>query len=153
MSQTFQCPNCGAPVDLDASADPVIPCPYCQSAIIVPEALRARPPEANREPISASIQGSSGAFFTDMAGDFFQLENLGRLKEMADLAKGSSAPLVVSADSLDGLAELTDQIKSAGVEDMVLDPQMANLPNALATLTQRRGDCNEHAEVIPLGET
>jgi acetyl-CoA decarbonylase/synthase, CODH/ACS complex subunit gamma len=59
-------------------------------------------------------------------------------KEMAALAKESGAPLVVSADSLDGLAELTEKVKDAGVEDMVLDPQSANLADALATLTQLR---------------
>ena len=59
-------------------------------------------------------------------------------KEMAALAKESGAPLVVSADSLDGLAELTEKVKDAGVEDMVLDPQSGNLADALATLTQLR---------------
>jgi acetyl-CoA decarbonylase/synthase, CODH/ACS complex subunit gamma len=59
-------------------------------------------------------------------------------KEMAGLAKASGAPLVVSADSLDGLAELTEKIKEAGVEDMVLDPQSGSMADALATLTQLR---------------
>lgn len=86
MPKTFQCPNCGAPVDLDANADPVIPCPYCQSAIIVPEDLRARPAQEVGESM-ASTQGASTAFFTEVAGDFFQLENLARLREMADLAR------------------------------------------------------------------
>lgn len=80
MPKTFQCPNCGAPVDLDANADPVIPCPYCQSAIIVPQDLRTRSAQAEGE--------SSTSFFPEMAGDFFQLENLARLREMADLARG-----------------------------------------------------------------
>jgi ribosomal protein L7/L12/outer membrane protein assembly factor BamB/DNA-directed RNA polymerase subunit RPC12/RpoP len=39
MSQTFQCPNCGAPLDYDGGSDPVIPCPYCKSTVIVPEEL------------------------------------------------------------------------------------------------------------------
>ncbi len=86
MPKTFQCPNCGAPVDLDASSDPVIPCPYCQTAIIVPEDLRTRPPRATEEPF-AVVQGAQTANFNETAEDFFQLENLGRLREMADLAR------------------------------------------------------------------
>jgi acetyl-CoA decarbonylase/synthase complex subunit gamma len=57
---------------------------------------------------------------------------------MAKLAKESGAPLVVSAGSLDELADLTEKIKGAGVEDMVLDPQMETMTDALVTLTQLR---------------
>lgn len=86
MPKTFQCPNCGAPVDLDASSDPVIPCPYCRTAIIVPEDLRTRPPRASEEPFAAT-QGAQAAIFTETAEDFFRQENLGRLREVADLAR------------------------------------------------------------------
>jgi acetyl-CoA decarbonylase/synthase complex subunit gamma len=64
--------------------------------------------------------------------------NADNWEAMAKLAKGSGAPLAVSADSLDSLAELTDKIKGAGVEDMVLDPKLDNMTDALVTLTQLR---------------
>jgi len=57
---------------------------------------------------------------------------------MAALAKDKQVPLVVSAPTLDELAELTEKIKGAGVKDMVLDPQMKDMPGALSTLTQLR---------------
>lgn len=40
---------------------------------------------------------------------------------MAQLAKEISAPLAVKADSLDGLAELSAKLTSAGLKDLVLD--------------------------------
>ncbi len=40
MSQTFKCPNCGAPIDYDGGPDVTIECPYCKGSVIVPEELR-----------------------------------------------------------------------------------------------------------------
>jgi acetyl-CoA decarbonylase/synthase complex subunit gamma len=57
---------------------------------------------------------------------------------MAALAKEAGASLVVSADSLDGLADLTEKIKAKGVEDLVLDPSSAKLNVTLARYTQIR---------------
>lgn len=58
MSQTFHCPNCGAPLDYDPSFDPVIQCPYCHSGVIVPEEWRSATPGAPTlaaESLAASI--------------------------------------------------------------------------------------------------
>ncbi len=57
---------------------------------------------------------------------------------MTQLAKKHQAPLAVCAESLDGLADLTQKIKAAGVEDMVLDPCVGTMAGALSTLTQLR---------------
>lgn len=42
-SESFQCPNCGAPLDLHIVDKPTIRCPYCSTAVIVPEELREKP--------------------------------------------------------------------------------------------------------------
>lgn len=57
---------------------------------------------------------------------------------LADLAKKHKAALVVKADSLDALADLTQKIQAKGVEDMVLDPAAATLSASLARNTQLR---------------
>ncbi len=44
MSETFQCPSCGAPLDHDGGIDPVIRCPYCSSGVVVPANLRTQDP-------------------------------------------------------------------------------------------------------------
>ncbi len=54
---------------------------------------------------------------------------------MADLAKQHQAPLAVFADSLEGLADLTQKIKAKGVEDMVLDHGARDLGTSLARNT------------------
>ncbi|HKZ71375.1 MAG TPA: hypothetical protein VJ020_14905, partial [Anaerolineales bacterium] len=40
MSQSFTCPNCGAPLDYDGD-DLTVRCPYCNGSVIVPDALRS----------------------------------------------------------------------------------------------------------------
>jgi acetyl-CoA decarbonylase/synthase, CODH/ACS complex subunit gamma len=62
----------------------------------------------------------------------------GNWEAMADLAKKHKAALVVSANSLEGLAELTEKIQAKGVEDMVLDPAGDNLSQRLMLSTQIR---------------
>jgi len=57
----------------------------------------------------------------------------------ADLAKEHEAPMAIRADTLSALAALTDKIKAAGVEEIVLDPGVRDLKSSLAlnTLVRR----------------
>jgi len=57
---------------------------------------------------------------------------------MAKVAKDANAPLVVRAESLDGLADLTQKLKGAGVEDLVLDPHVSGYLDSLSQLTALR---------------
>jgi acetyl-CoA decarbonylase/synthase, CODH/ACS complex subunit gamma len=57
---------------------------------------------------------------------------------MATLAAQTKAALAISADSLDGLADLSEKIKAKGVEDIVLDPGGKNLSESLSRSTQIR---------------
>lgn len=58
---------------------------------------------------------------------------------MAELAKKHKAPLAVTANGdVAALAELTQQIKASGVEDMVLDPGAGSMHAALTLNTQIR---------------
>ena len=57
---------------------------------------------------------------------------------MAKLAKDAKAPLVVRAATLAELAELTEKLVAAGVEDLVLDPAVRGFGGSLAALTQIR---------------
>lgn len=57
---------------------------------------------------------------------------------MAKLAKDAKVPLAVRADTLAGLAELTEKLVAAGVEDLVLDPAVRGFGGSLAALTQVR---------------
>lgn len=57
---------------------------------------------------------------------------------MADVAKQYKAALVVSADSIDALADLTEKLKGKGVEDLVIDPAAKNLSKLVTISTQLR---------------
>jgi acetyl-CoA decarbonylase/synthase complex subunit gamma len=60
------------------------------------------------------------------------------LEAMAKIAKENSVPLAVRADSLDGLAELTQNATAQGVEDLVLDSANKELTQKISELTQIR---------------
>ena len=77
MSQTFQCPNCGAPLDYDGGSDPVIPCPYCKSTVVVPEELH-------------TARSGSGTFTTSVGmglGNLLQPEKIAHLREIGRLVR------------------------------------------------------------------
>jgi len=57
---------------------------------------------------------------------------------MAQIAKELSSPLVVCADTLDELAELTQKITAQGVKDLILDSGAKNLAEKVNELTQIR---------------
>ncbi len=57
---------------------------------------------------------------------------------MAALAKETGLPLAIRDGDLDGLAALTEKLKAAGVEDLVLDPGRRDLLETLHVLTHLR---------------
>jgi len=59
-------------------------------------------------------------------------------EEMAKIAKENGCPIVAKADSLDALAGLTEKIKAAGVEDIVLNLQSPSLQSQLLNLSKIR---------------
>lgn len=60
-------------------------------------------------------------------------------QEMAKVAKEGKASLIVKgAGSLSALAELAEQVKAAGLENIVLDPGERSLSGSLAMFTQLR---------------
>jgi len=58
----------------------------------------------------------------------------------ADLAKEYDVPMAVRADTMSGLAELTQKVQDAGVKDIVLDPAVRDMHSALVlnTLVRRK---------------
>jgi acetyl-CoA decarbonylase/synthase complex subunit gamma len=58
-----------------------------------------------------------------------------RWEPFAQLAKEYHAPLAVRADSLSGLADMTEKLKAAGLVDMVLEPATADLRSMLLMQT------------------
>ena len=58
--------------------------------------------------------------------------------DFAKLAADNKCPLVVSADSLDALAELTAKAKAAGAEELVLDVTAPGIADTLQSLTAGR---------------
>ncbi len=59
-------------------------------------------------------------------------------EEMAKLAAKHKVPLVVRADTLDGLSTLSEKLKEKGVEDLVLDPAGVDLVDTITKLTKLR---------------
>jgi acetyl-CoA decarbonylase/synthase complex subunit gamma len=64
--------------------------------------------------------------------------NAANWQAMADLAKAANVPLAVRASTLEGLAELTDSLAKAGLQDVVLDPDVAGYQDSLERLTTIR---------------
>ncbi len=57
---------------------------------------------------------------------------------VAEIARAANAPVAVRADSLDALADLTEKVKGAGIQDIVLDPGVRDPAGTLTTLTHLR---------------
>lgn len=84
MAQTFNCPNCGAPLDYRGN-DPIIRCPYCNSSVIVPENLRARPQFSSR-PDNFTLSGRG-----DLGGLVSQARRINEVKELAQAGEMEKA--------------------------------------------------------------
>lgn len=87
---------------------------------------------ASAELAKAGLEAAEGARPLLYAADADNWE------AMAEIAKEKDVPLAVRAETLDGLAELTQKIKEAGVEDLVLDPLLGGYQDSLQKLTAIR---------------
>ncbi len=80
MPDTFNCPNCGAPLDYQGS-DPMIRCPYCNTSVVVPDNLRAKP-SFSSQPSNFTLTGAGNL------GSLLQQAK--RFKEVKDLAQAGN---------------------------------------------------------------
>ena len=51
MNRTFDCPNCGAPLDYEDNGELTIRCPFCRNSVIVPEEERSTAPLPTSRPV------------------------------------------------------------------------------------------------------
>lgn len=86
MPETFNCPNCGAPLDYKGN-DPIIRCPYCSTSVVVPDNLRAKP----------SFSSTPSNFTLSGMGDMGALiQQARRIKDVKDLAQSGRMDEAVS---------------------------------------------------------
>jgi len=86
----------------------------------------------NPEVIAAGLDSIEGK------GALIYAANGENWQQMAALAKEHKAPLAVAGKSLEELADLTEKVKGAGVEDLVIDPGTRDFSSTLAYGTQIR---------------
>ena len=108
MPQTFNCPNCGAPLEYDGSGYPTMRCPFCNNSVVVPQELRV----LRESPAAPASPPSSTPMFSAGQGGMFDLGNLmaqaGRFKELGELVgDGRKAEAVRLYRELLGVDEAT----------------------------------------------
>jgi acetyl-CoA decarbonylase/synthase complex subunit gamma len=82
---------------------------------------------------------SAGLEKTDGSAPLIYAATAETWKEMATLAAKFKAPLAVRAEGdLNALAALAEQVKGAGVEDIIMDPGVRDIHGSLVALTQLR---------------
>src|SRR3972149_1052347 len=57
MPESFDCPNCGAPIPLGDDPPATVRCPHCSTTVIVPENLRRRP---EARPVVIRVEAGGG---------------------------------------------------------------------------------------------
>jgi acetyl-CoA decarbonylase/synthase complex subunit gamma len=95
-----------------------------------PLVLIASDPEVMAQGLSAAQAGDAKPLLYGATTDNWQA--------FAKLAQEHKVPMAIRAASLSQLAELADQIKEAGVPDIVLDPGVRDMASSLALQTQLR---------------
>ncbi len=127
MTQAFQCPKCGAPLDYHGT-DPIIKCPYCRSSVIVPDNLRSKP----------AFSGGHDVFTIDGISDMSDLLNqAAQLKEVKELAEAGKVK-----EAVDLFRQVTGQDEFSARQ--AVNALAAGQPVIL-------GDLNKSSPVVNLG--
>lgn len=170
MTQSFNCPSCGAPLDIDADTDPVIRCPYCKGTVVVPPEMRL--PEIPRTPQEAIVlnartgtadqQDQAAAEITNLAqnGDILQAtirirsltgENLPEAKQMAEAIASGRPVTMIHVETSE---ELQDQ--AAVWQKIISLAQSGKKIEAIALFRQLTGvslaDAKKSVEAIQVGQ-
>jgi acetyl-CoA decarbonylase/synthase, CODH/ACS complex subunit gamma len=106
-----------------------------QAAIEAVRGISKRPLiliSTNPEVMAAGLRAVDGEY------PLIYAANTDNWEAMAALAKQHQAALAVTANGLESLAELTEKIVAAGVEDLVLDPDGRDMATELIRNTQIR---------------
>ena len=106
MSQTFNCPNCNAPLDYEKAGALTVRCPYCNSSVVVPEALRSVSRAAAHEDPWQRAQASMG---------LPDIGQLAKLKEIGDLVRSGNkiGAIKIFRETFDvGLKEAKDAVEA-----------------------------------------
>ncbi|MEJ2596986.1 MAG: hypothetical protein P8Z00_01560 [Anaerolineales bacterium] len=105
MTQTFQCPKCGATLDYDGGLNSVVSCPYCKSAVVVPKELHSAQPESST---STSSPGKAPALNDLLKPD--QIKRLGKVGQLARQGQKIEAIKLYREIFGTGLKEASDAI-------------------------------------------
>ena len=100
---------------------------------------------AEKAPKAAAIIGTTDPAAAEAAAKVFEgkkpvicCANADNVEAMAAAAKNSGASLVVSADGLEAVSELTEKAKAAGAQDLIIDAQAKTARAMLETNTLAR---------------
>jgi ribosomal protein L7/L12/DNA-directed RNA polymerase subunit RPC12/RpoP len=127
MPNTFNCPSCGAPLDIDADSDPVIRCPYCKGTVVVPPDLRL--PAVGKKPQAPVVlEGRIGSAFQQAA-------------QLAEVTRLAQAGQKIEA------IKLFRQLTGVGLKDAkdVVDGIAAGQPFTLSSLETSQPVLNKSA--------
>ena len=139
MPQTFNCPNCGAPLDYDGSGYPTMRCPFCNNSVVVPQELRV----LRDSPAAPASSPSSTPMFSVGQGGMFDLGNLlaqaGQFKELGELVRdGRKTEAVRLYRELFGVDETTatQAVEAmASSQPVVMTSSMTTFDAPSATVT------------------
>jgi ribosomal protein L7/L12/sugar lactone lactonase YvrE len=104
MSQSFNCPNCSAPLDVDSNDITTIRCPYCNTSVIVPEEIRGKKPTKDVSPLIHAE--TSPAPKLDIS------ERLQTIRELATSGNKIGAIHLMRATFVIGLKDAKDMVES-----------------------------------------
>lgn len=148
MPETFNCPNCGAPLDYKGN-DPIIRCPYCSTSVVVPDNLRAKPSFSSKPSnFTLSGMGDMGALIQQARRikDVKDLAQAGRLQEAVNLyheitgANDQDAEVAVQALS-QGRAITLSNFSAADVAARVQQQQYGTTPIITTARRSRTAGC------------
>jgi DNA-directed RNA polymerase subunit RPC12/RpoP len=114
MANTFNCPTCGAPLELSGQGE-LVRCPYCRNTVIVPPELRGR---KNVQHNQAATSGT--AIPEDKLSEIKQ-----RLREGQKIEAIKIYRLVTNA----GLKEAKDAVEAIQAGDPELSKVVTPAPN------------------------
>jgi ribosomal protein L7/L12 len=104
MPQSFTCPNCSAPLDVDGDGSATLRCPYCRTSVIVPQEARVIGPLS----LSSSLRDNT----YNNRPDVDLTETLNSIREKAVAGQEIEAIRLLRSTFVIGLSEAKSMVEA-----------------------------------------
>lgn len=136
MVESFSCPNCSAPLDVDGDGSTSIKCPYCNSSVIIPVEFRVR--KVNEPVPSANLNTYTARPDIDLTERLLFIREKAMAGDEVEAVRSLRSTFVIGLKDAKSLVEAMQRGEEVNIRDLELVSSASIQSTALDSSTMHK---------------